>query len=129
MKKKSKSIKRLKKEADAVFSKFIRIRDKGQCFTCPTKGRIEDMQCGHYVSRSRLTTRYDEENCHCQCVACNVFKNGNMVAYSVNLMKLHGKDIIEELHLRSQVLRKFSRKDYEGLIAYYKNQINLLTSL
>jgi len=88
---KTKSISQLKKKADSVFSKWIRNRDK-RCYTCK-KGLAE--QCGHYISRSYLYLRYDETNCHGQCVSCNVFKNGNLPVYALRLIDDYGMELLE----------------------------------
>lgn len=42
--KKKVSISKLKKKADSVFSQFIRIRDKGKCYTCGLQKHWKEMQ-------------------------------------------------------------------------------------
>jgi len=123
-KKKLKSISKLKKEADAVFSKFIRQRDKGICETCGVKKEEKYQQCGHYIPRSHMNTRYDEENCNCQCFRCNIKLKGNMDEYAIRLKSKYGTGILERLHKRKQIIRQFKRKDFEDLIAHYKNIIS-----
>ena len=62
------------KEADRVFSIFIRERDRGKpCITSRKKWR-EDFQCGHFQSRRHLNTRWYEKNAHSQCPRCNMFQ-------------------------------------------------------
>src|SRR6185369_17519196 len=95
-KKKLKSLKKLKLEADRVFSHFIRNRDKHKCYTCGKELEDNQSQCGHYISRSYLALRYDERNCHCQGVECNVFKSGNMAVYAIRLTEQFGYSILEE---------------------------------
>lgn len=109
----------LKKKLDAVFSVFIRKRDKGVCFTCGKKLPWKKQQNGHYVSRGVLILRWDERNCNCQCVGCNIFKNGNMDEYSVRLVRKYGPTILEELNKTKWKIWKITRADYEDLIAHY----------
>lgn len=118
---KKKSISKLKKEADKWFSLYIRNRDEGVCFTCGHKGEIKQMQNGHYITRGNLALRYDELNCNTQCIACNIFKKGNMPAYALRLRSLHGPDILEELDRKSKLITKYSAYDYEQLIEKYKS--------
>ena len=120
-KKKVKSISKLKKELDAVFSKFIRKRDKGQCYTCPRRDDPKNMQCGHFVPRQYLAVRFDERNCHCQCYACNMLYNGQPSLYAIKLQREFGEEIIEKLeHLRHEIT-KLTPSWYEEKINHYKN--------
>lgn len=121
--KKKKSLKKLKGDLDKIFSLYIRNRDKGICFTCGLIKPIEEMQNGHFFSRVYLSTRFDEQNCHCQCVGCNVFKNGNYPKYSIRLVDKYGQGILKELERRTRQPIKFSRADYEALIEEYKSKL------
>lgn len=118
-KKRQESVSSLKKRLDAVFSLWIRNRDRGVCYTCGVQKPIKQMQNGHYISRSHSNTRYDELNCHCQCVACNVFKHGNMDAYAFNLMEEFGGGILQELNKRKQVIKQFTKNELQELITKY----------
>ncbi len=113
------SISALKKKLDAVFSQYIRRRDKGVCFTCGVKKPWKSQQNGHYISRGVLILRWDERNCNCQCVGCNIFRNGNMAEYAIRLMKKYGPDILTILDKEKWKILKMTRQDYEEKIAYY----------
>ena len=64
----------LVKEADRVFSIFIRERDRWlPCVTCWSKW-TETHQCGHFASRRHFNTRWLEKNAHSQCPRCNMFQ-------------------------------------------------------
>ena len=86
-----------KKKLDTVFSKYIRYRDEGQCFTCPKKDHPKKMQCGHFNPRQYLATRYDETNNHCQCYACNMLYGGNPATYSVRMIDKYGIEHVRKL--------------------------------
>lgn len=63
----------LTREADRVHSLYIRLRDKGNpCITCKTPWQ-ENFQCGHFMSRRHLNTRWIEKNSHAQCPQCNLY--------------------------------------------------------
>ena len=108
--KKKKTISQLKKEADRLFSIYIRKRD-GKCVTCG--GRPD--HAGHYISRSWLNLRYDEQNVHAQCIRCNIFMKGNMDEYTLFLVRKYGIEILDFLKQRKRVVQ-FKRKNYEEII-------------
>lgn len=84
-----KSAKQLIKPTDAIFSRYIRLRDSyykdgqwvGVCITCPRQlivindeGKwIASSQNGHLISRGVLSLRFDELNCNLQCAHCNAW--------------------------------------------------------
>lgn len=121
---KLKSVSFLKRKLDKIFSEYIRRRDGGQCFTCPTRRSPKEMQNGHYISRSYNSLRYDEINCNTQCPACNVFKHGNIPSYAVALREKHGPDILEDLWKRAREVKQFSRPELEKLIEEYQEKLN-----
>lgn len=125
--KKPKSISKLKKELDAIFSKFIRARDKGQCYTCPKKDDPKRMQNGHFVPRQYLSIRYSEINCHCQCYACNMLYNGQPSRYAINLQRDYGEGVVGQLEALRTKITKLTPDWYEEQIAYYKGLIELST--
>lgn len=63
-----------KDKLDRVFSEYIRKRDtKDGYFICISCGRrlpYGQADCGHYINRRHLATRWDEENCNAQCRKC-----------------------------------------------------------
>lgn len=122
-------LKTLREELDRVFSIYIRQRDCiesrgnfGPCYTCGKIYSFKDLQCGHFVSRSAIPTRYDEQNCHAQCVGCNIFKSGNMVNYANNMIEQYGSDILRLLLNKSRLVDSMSRAIYLELIQYYKEK-------
>lgn len=115
------SYKKAKKDCWDVFSKFIRQRDCGVCFTCGIRKHWKEMQAGHYVSRTHMSLFLDEINVHCQCVGCNMFKGGNMDEYALALKKKYGEDILEWLHGRKQEVKKYTVQDFLELKEKYKS--------
>ena len=79
----------LEKECDRLFSLWIRKRDEGKkCCTCGCFWKNE-FQCGHYVGRTHLNTRWDEKNAHAQCVACNSWNSGEAKEHGRYIDKLY----------------------------------------
>lgn len=109
-----------KNHADAWFSRYIRQRDKGQCYTCHNSNDPKKMQCGHFVPRQYTATRYDETNNHCQCYACNMLYNGQPDTYAINLKRDYGDAIIEKLN--SMRTRVEIGLDYKAIGDMYKKK-------
>jgi 5-methylcytosine-specific restriction endonuclease McrA len=118
-----KSVSKLKKQADKVFSEYIRRRDNGVCATCGTVRQWKEMQNGHYVSRSHNSLRYDERNCNTQCVACNMFKKGAMDEYALFIIRKYGIDTLHELKRLKNEIKQFTVVQLEELIKKYKDKI------
>ncbi len=113
----------LKKKLDKVFSVFIRERDNFVCFTCDKRGDAKNIQCGHFISRNYLSLRWDEINCHAQCVACNMFKGGNMIVYAMRMMDKYGADILKLLDARKNMTLKLSTIQLKILIDRYQSMV------
>lgn len=114
---------KLKKDLDAIFSKYIRQRDGFVCFTCGKRGDMASMQNGHYVSRVYLATRWDERNCHAQCPACNIFKHGNMTAYACRMASKYGMAVLEEMEMKKNQTMKVSTIWLISMIQQYKSLV------
>jgi hypothetical protein len=123
---KEKTYSQLKKKLDEVFSIFIRMRDKGVCFTCCSKSEWKYTDAGHFINRKHLVTRWDERNVHAQCIGCNRFRNGNKEDYAVRLEQLYGHGILQELHMLKQTGKEFKYNELENLINHYQEKIKQL---
>lgn len=129
MKKKTakRSVSKLKKDLDKIFSQFIRQRGASHdgttsCYTCGLKRHWKELQCGHFVPRQYLATRYDEINCQPQCYACNMLYNGQPSAFAIRLKREFGDNIIDRLERdRRSIVKDFP---YEAKIAEYKEKLS-----
>ena len=71
------SVASLVRKLDKEFSLFIRLRDSRpfgyKAFRCISCGQIkpfEQMDCGHFIGRTHMSTRFDDANCHGECRNC-----------------------------------------------------------
>jgi len=124
---KEKTYKQLIKELDSAYSKYIRQKDaddNGQvkCYTCDKVKHWKSIDCGHYISRRHLSTRYYEKNTKPQCKGCNIFKEGNKPVFALELIKEYGKDVLEELDSLSHIKIKYDRNKLSNMIMYYKKK-------
>lgn len=87
-----------RKQATHAFNAWVRARDAHlPCISC---GRFHEgaHDAGHYLSTgARPELRFDEANCHRQCVPCNQHLHGNLVLYRVNLIARIGLAAVERL--------------------------------
>lgn len=119
------SLSKMKKELDRIFSLFIRAKYAKECYTCKTKGKT--LQCGHFVSRAYLATRWDENNCRPQCVGCNIWGRGKPLDFEEHLKNELGDVAVEQLKSRRHQLMRPTRLFYENEIAGYTELLKSLT--
>ena len=97
------------KITQATFNKYIRLRDKDKgCISCgvPLVGKYD---AGHFYSAGgHYTVRFNPDNVHGQCVACNQHKHGNLLAYRKGLINRIGEESYRILELYSTETRKFT---------------------
>jgi DNA-directed RNA polymerase subunit RPC12/RpoP len=117
--------KQLMIKADAIFSKYIRLKNSFiskngtiycKCITCGSLHNIKKIHCGHYHSRRLMSVRYDEDNCRPQCPRCNTFQQGRHTEFGEALKKDIGEERFEELRLRAIMVTKI---DFQSIIDTY----------
>lgn len=124
---KDKSLQMLIKEADAIFSKFIRYRDmkdgKVICFICGAKIPFAEAQAMHYVDRDQMATRYNETNVHGGCEDCNCFDPRHRENYRDKMWEVYGIQRVAAIKIKSNSLQKFMRFEVEDLIEMYTEKV------
>lgn len=111
----------LKNKMDRLFSEFVRRRAADEngmvrCVCCRVLKPWKELQCGHFVTRGRLATRWDIENSNPQCGRCNVLLRGNAVGYARFLENRYGPSIFATLEERSRITTKFTRSDLQRMV-------------
>ena len=132
--KKKPTVSKLKKKLDAIFSKYIRMKDafyvddelSCTCCTCGKTNPVKKMQNGHFMSRQHTTTRYDEKNCSPQCYGCNVMQQGRQYEHGIYLDNIHGIGTANVMHIKSKVLKQFTVHELEEMIVDYKEKVKIL---
>ena len=125
------SVSTLVKKLDRVFSEYIRLRDSQpfgyrafRCISCGQVKPFDQMDCGHFISRVNMSTRFDEDNCHGECRACNRFSADHIIYYQANLVKKIGKDRVDLLIAKGHGTHKYSPFELEILIKHYTAKVN-----
>jgi hypothetical protein len=94
------------------------------CYTCGTIKHYKERQRGHFEKRHNLCTRWLEENCRPQCVACNVFRDGNYPEFSYRLNK-ENPNLLEHLHQQKNKVCKFSPDQMKEMIYLHQCRVNI----
>lgn len=114
------------KQAQTAFNAFIRERDKDEpCISC---GRFHNGKhdAGHYRTvGANPELRFDEDNCHKQCVPCNHHLSGNIENYTPRLIEKIGQERFDRL-MGSHELPKWKREDYERIRDHYRAKLKEL---
>lgn len=129
----TRSIPSLEKKLDRIFSRFIRLRDTkawdfkyGRCISCGRIKPYDQLDCGHFHSRIHRNTRYDEDNCHCECRFCNRISADHLIAYQQNLIKKIGQERFDLLMVKAKMPCKRSAFELELLIKEYEKKVKKL---
>lgn len=114
------------KQAQHAFNEFIRYRDRDlPCISC---GRHHDGQyhAGHFrTTGASPELRFDEDNCHKQCSACNNHLSGNLTAYRPALIAKIGQARFDAL-MGPHALPKWTRDDYIRIRDEYRAKLREL---
>lgn len=130
--KKPSSGNKLRDKLDREFSKYIRLRDAipgtkaFQCISCWQIKPLNQADCGHYINRQHMSTRFSETNCNAQCRDCNRFHEGNMSGYRWGLIRRYSENQVLVLELMKNQIRKYSDSEYTALIGHYQKEIKRL---
>ncbi len=122
---KKKTLKYWKTKIDKVFHEYIRRRDADNntgycnCITCQKPIHFTESDGGHFISRGRLATRYDERNVKSQCRKCNRFDFGRQYEYSLAL----GEQLSEELLIKSREICKLSDDEWLDIFNNYNTKL------
>jgi hypothetical protein len=111
--KKTKKTSRIKLACQLI-QLFARLRDtdkngNGRCCSCGKSLRWGEGQGGHWHPKTRgyNAACLMVQNVNLQCCQCNLFKQGNVAAYTEYMIETYGEDIISEISsMSTQILDK-----------------------
>lgn len=117
---------KLKKRVQSKVNEYVRLRDKGlPCISC---GKIpRTPTAGHLWSQGEHgILRYELDNINSQCVACNLFKHGNLLEYKIGLIKKIGPDRVAYLDDHRHDLKKWTRQELLDIETHIKHLMEKL---
>jgi hypothetical protein len=114
------------KEAQAVFNRYIRLRDKDEpCISC-SRFHTGQYHAGHFRTVGAAPElRFNEYNCHKQCSVCNNHLSGNLLEYRRKLISKIGIDKVEWLE-GSHEPKKYTIDEIEDIKKLYRSKIKEL---
>lgn len=111
-------------KADKYFSKFILMSSGGQCFTCGMRGKSLD--CSHYITRSKLATRWNIKNAQAMCRDCHHVHHLGDPLYDLAMAALYGKKGVDAIIAESNGVVKLYASDIENIAERYLGMIKIL---
>lgn len=111
---------------DGIFSIYIRRRDANlhgfiTCISCKKQITWKESSCCHYANRQHMATRFDEINNHAGCTECNCLNKGfHIHEYEKFLDLNYGIDTAQMIIDKSRIITKFTLKEIQEKIIYYK---------
>ncbi len=114
---------------DRAFSRYIRQKDADHagyvdCYTCGKTKHWTEVDAGHFQTRAKYSTRWDEENVKPQCKHCNMRNGGHQYEFGLHLDREYGAGKADEVIRRSNDIRKFSNHELEVLAQHYTRLAN-----
>lgn len=121
-------VNKLIKKLDRVFSEYIRrsaLTPQGyiRCFTCGAFITFRQADCGHYVGRECMSTRFYERNVAVQCHSCNRYAEGRKDIFAINLQKKYGSEILDWLNKKKNEIKQWTAPELEQLITTYQQKL------
>ncbi len=114
------------KDVQAVFNRFIRLRDAREpCISCQ-RHHSGQYHAGHYRSTgSTPELRFEESNCHKQCSPCNNHLSGNIVNYRPRLIQKIGQAAVDWIEGPHEP-KKYTIDDLKALKKKYQAKIKII---
>lgn len=102
-----------------AFNDYIRARDGDICISCGSKTAIS-YHAGHYRTTAAASQlRFNEDNVHSQCAACNVHHSGAVGPYRINLIAKIGAERVEALE-NNNTTHRYTREELERIRTRYR---------
>lgn len=121
------------KKVDIEFSRYIRRKEADdfgmvRCYTCGKRVPWKQAECGHYIPRAHMATRFLQTNCHSQCFTCNHELRGNISEYRARLVEEYGEDKISQLEGLRTTEKRMLPSDLADLYKLYREMNKHLTN-
>lgn len=102
-----------------AFNDYIRARDGDICISCGSTKAVS-YHAGHYRTTAAASQlRFNEDNVHSQCSACNTHQSGNISPYRISLIAKIGLQRVEALETNNNPHR-YTREELERIRARYR---------
>jgi len=111
-------------QLDYMFSKIIRLRAikrSGGCERCHSqKIDYKSLQCMHYHSRRKLTTRWNSDNAAGGCGGCHLYLDSHEAEKIEFFKNLLGKETFELVNIQANSVYRI---DLQAIKLYLKQEL------
>ena len=111
---------------DKCMSFLVRERAEWRCERCNKyfpEGHRGGLKCSHYYGRARKSTRWFPDNLTSLCTGCHFYFGGARDEYTSFLRKELGEVLFDDLVLRGNKPRKYTKSDMAEMYTHYKAQL------
>lgn len=118
-------------KADILFSEVVRLAAADNdgvvsCITCNEPFHYTKVECGHYVKRRHMATRYELKNCGPQCHTCNCHFDGKEEEHAAYIDRTYGDGTALQLSFLANVEHKFMSHELQQMINELKVELKAL---
>jgi hypothetical protein len=124
----------LKKDADLLFARLIKLREAApgtglvSCYICGDILHYTQSEAMHYVKRGDSSLRFHPKNVRVGCKKDNQYLDGNLIEYAKKL-DCEEKRLSEWLYLEGKEVYKFTRDELKRMCADFIREINHLRKI
>jgi hypothetical protein len=105
---------------DQITSWLIRAAFEEKCYACEVRMPRKQLQCCHFVSRTKSMTRVDLRNMLPGCPTCNMYTPHHVWNLGKSINKIWGEDMTEVLLGISSTSLKMNNNDRREIYDLYK---------
>lgn len=111
---------------DAAFSNLVRERADWHCENCKKyypEGARAGLECSHFFTRSRKSTRWHPLNAAAHCTKCHFDLGGNPLKFADWIRDYLGRAKSGELSEANHAIVRWRKRDMEELYAEMKSEL------
>ena len=119
------------KALDKAFSLYVRQSAADsfgmvECYTCGKRKPWKEVDAGHFQSRAKYSTRWDEQNVKAQCKHCNMTNGGQQFQFGIVLDQEYGEGTATEILIKSNQMSHYSLPDLREMVESYRLKVKML---
>lgn len=113
---------------DQITSWLIRAAYQEKCYACEIPMSRKQLQCCHFVSRTKSMTRFDLRNMLPGCPTCNMYTPHHVWNLGKSINKLWNIEMTETLLEISKISLKMNNNDRKEIYDIYKKGLDKIES-
>lgn len=115
-------------QADKAYSLLVRLRaadSKGMvtCVTCGVREHWTDVDCGHFIPRQHMATRFDARNTGPQCRVDNRVRGGLPGIFADYIDRIHGSGTAEAMRSQARQVCKRTKAEITEMAAQFRSEV------